>query len=175
MYNPGHILKIRNPNKPEQWIDIPVLYQTMYQAYKSYCEANNIPENSILDERAYYITLGTLKDIADTMTGYAGTIPLESGGTGTSVSDLSGLLAYLGLITSITNAADKFPTSKAVKTYVDTEVSEAKEELKEFSDGSWNEFYGFIADGDLSIVGITSGTTNPNSNTEGVIYIKYSE
>jgi hypothetical protein len=174
MDNLGHILRVRHPDNPEQWIDIPVMFQTMYQAYVEYCKANNIPEDTMLDERSYYITLGTLKDIADTLSGFAGTIPLESGGTGTSVSDLNGLLAYLGLTTDVNSAGNKFPTVETVKNYVDTEVEEAKQLAEDNLEQTFVAFFNKTFTGDLSDLGITSGTGDPlNTNPPGTIYIRY--
>ena len=174
MDNLGHILRVRHPDNPEQWINIPVMFQTMYQAYVEYCKANNIPEDTMLDERSYYITLGTLKDIADTLSGFAGTIPLASGGTGTSVSDLNGLLAYLGLTTDVNSVGNKFPTVETIKTYVDTEVEEAKQLAETNLEQTFIALFNKALTGDLSDLGITSGTTNPDSKTKGTIYIKYS-
>ena len=175
MDNLGHILRVRHPDNPEQWIDIPVMFQTMYQAYVEYCKANNIPEDTMLDERSYYITLGTLKDIADTLSGFAGTIPLASGGTGTSVSDLNGLLAYLGLTTDVNSVGNKFPTVETIKTYVDTEVEEAKQLAEDNLEQTFVAFFNKTFTGNLSDLGITSGTGNPlNTNPPGTIYIKYS-
>lgn len=174
MDNLGHILRVRHPDNPEQWIDIPVMFQTMYQAYVEYCKANNIPEDSMLDERSYYITLGTLKDIADTLSGAAGTIPLKSGGTGVSVPDLNGLLAYLGLTTDINSSGNKFPTAETTKTYVDTEVEEAKQLAETNLQQTFMALFNKAATGDLSDLGITSGTGKPGPNTKGTIYIKYS-
>lgn len=167
MDNLGHILRVRHPDNPEQWIDIPVMFQTMYQAYVEYCKANDIPEDSMLDERSYYITLGTLKDIADTLSGAAGTIPLKSGGTGVSVPDLDGLLTYLGLTTDINSVGNKFPTTEAIKSYVDTEVKKAKDQ----ADTNLEQRF---TSASLSDLGITSGTAPAGRNTPGTIYIKYS-
>lgn len=174
MDNLGHVLRVRHPDNPEQWIDIPVMFQTMYQAYVEYCKANNIPEDTMLDERSYYITLGTLKDIADTLSGFAGTIPLESGGTGTSVSDLNGLLAYLGLTTDVNSVGNKFPTVETIKTYVDTEVEEAKQLAETNLEQTFIALFNKALTGDLSDLGITSGTGDPEPETNGTIYIKYS-
>lgn len=175
MDNLGHVLRVRHPDNPEQWIDIPVMFQTMYQAYVEYCKANNIPEDTMLDERSYYITLGTLKDIADTLSGFAGTIPLESGGTGTSVSDLNGLLAYLGLTTDVNSVGNKFPTVETIKTYVDTEVEEAKQLAETNLEQTFVALFNKALTGDLSDLGITSGTGDPlNTNPPGTIYIRYS-
>lgn len=175
MDNLGHILRVRHPDNPEQWIDIPVMFQTMYQAYVEYCKANDIPEDTMLDERSYYITLGTLKDIADTLSGFAGTIPLESGGTGTSVSDLNGLLAYLGLTTDVNSVGNKFPTVETIKTYIDTEVEEAKQLAETNLEQTFIALFNKALTGDLSDLGITSGTGDPlNTNPPGTIYIKYS-
>lgn len=174
MDNLGHIFRVRHPDNPEQWIDIPVMFQTMYQAYVTYCKANNIPENTMLDERSYYITLGTLKDIADTLSGYAGTIPLESGGTGTSVTNLNDLLTYLGLSSDVNSVGSKFPTTEAIKSYVDTEVLTAKTEATTNLLQAFMNLFNTALAGDLSDLGITSGTGNPGTSTPGTIYIKYS-
>lgn len=175
MDNLGHIFRVRHPDDPERWIDIPVMFQTMYQAYVTYCQANNIPEDTMLDERSYYITLGTLKDIADTLSGYAGTIPLESGGTGTSVTNLNDLLTYLGLSSDVNSVGKKFPTTEAIKNYVDTEVLTAKTEATTQLMQAFTNLFNTALAGDLSDLGITSGTDNPGTNTPGTIYIKYSD
>lgn len=175
MDNLGHILRVRHPDNPEQWIDIPVMFQTMYQAYVDYCKANDIPENTMLDERSYYVTLGRLKSIADTLSGFAETIPLTSGGTGTSVSDLNELLAYLGLTTDVNSTGNKFPTVETIKTYVDTEVEEAKQLAETNLEQTFVALFNKALTGDLSDLGITSGTGDPlNTNPPGTIYIKYS-
>lgn len=175
MDNLGHIFRVRHPDDPERWIDIPVMFQTMYQAYVTYCQANNIPEDTMLDERSYYITLGTLKDIADTLSGYAGTIPLESGGTGTSVTNLNDLLTYLGLSSDVNSVGNKFPTTEAIKNYVDTEVEEAKQKASLELQLRFSQFLTAAQDGNLNDLGITSGTGNPGTATPGTIYIKYSD
>ena len=167
----GHMFRIRHPEDPNRWIDLPIIYQTMYQAYKAYCEANDVPEESILDERAYYITLGTLKNIADTLTGQAGSIPLEAGGTGASVSSLDALLAYLGLTTNINDTGAKFPTAETVKDYLDAVATSAEQNIMQLVETRFNSLTT-----DLSTLGITCGVKDPEQvNPPGVIYIKYSD
>lgn len=175
-YN-GHLFRFRDPNDPNKWIDIPILYQTMYAAYLAYCEEHGIVESARLSEDAYYTTLGTLKSIADTLTGYGGTIPLSSGGTGAAVGTKLELLQYLGLLSSLDTedvSDETFPSTAIVKHYVDTmgkalanSIGGGVAEAKEYAD-TLNKSLS------LESLGIYSGTANPDTSTRGAIYIKYS-
>lgn len=173
----GHVLKIRDGNDPERWIEIPVLYQTMYDAYRAFCDINNI--TAVLSERDYYATLGNLKTIAEQLTGYGGTIPLESGGTGFPASNILELLTYLGLVSDFDGASDeKFPSAKLVENTIEGAKTELKELIatnhtaaKEYADIVVNAL-------DLKKLNILSGSTNPPSDPDipdGTVYIKYSD
>ena len=52
--------------------------------------------------------------------------------------------------------------------------AEAKQLAETNLEQTFIALFNKAATGDLSDLGITSGTTNPNSNTKGTIYIKYS-
>lgn len=173
----GHLFRFRDPNDPNKWIDIPILYQTMYAAYLAYCDEHDIAVTARLSEDAYYTTLGTLKSIADTLTGYGGTIPLSSGGTGFAAGELSDLLNYLGLVDSFDATSDtQFPSTaavqqeltKATETFA-KQLGETEDALRILIEKKLN------ADAfTMGALGISSGTANPNDKTPGTIYIKYS-
>ena len=178
----GHLFRFRDPNDPNKWIDIPILYQTMYMAYLAYCEEHGIVESARLSEDAYYTTLGTLKSIADTLTGYGGTIPLSAGGTGIGVGTIDELLEHLGLVYDMEavlnnteiNPSKYFPSVSAVNQHVDNridDVVQGVEEAVEALDGRITDAKDSIT---LASLGISSGTANPGTNTPGTIYIKYS-
>lgn len=173
----GHLFRFRDPNDPNKWIDIPILYQTMYMAYLAYCEEHGIAESARLSEEAYYTTLGTIKSIADTLTGYGGTIPLSAGGTGIGVGTKLELLQYLGLLSSLDTedvSDETFPSTAIVKHYVDTtceglanSIGDGIVEAKEYANNLNKSL-------SLESLGIFSGTANPGTDTRGTIYIKYS-
>lgn len=184
----GHVLKVRHPDTNE-WVPIPILYQTMYQAYRDYCETNGKPV--VLDEETYYTVVGELQGIKDALQEYVAVLndpnspplSLTKGGTGVSVTNLAELLNYLGLTADLTDTTGtKFPTTVVVKEAINTvaESIDAKvaasyeaatehiDEMREYIDTS-------IANYKLSDIGITAGTGNPPTNAkDGDIFIKYS-
>ena len=178
----GHLFRFRDPNDPNKWIDIPILYQTMYMAYLAYCEEHGIAESARLSEEAYYTTLGTIKSIADTLTGYGGTIPLSAGGTGIGVGTINELLEYLGLASDMEavlnndaiNPSEYFPSVFAVKQHVDSRIDDVVQDMQESEEALNNKITSAKDSITLASLGISSGTTNPNANTPGTIYIKYS-
>lgn len=180
MDNLGHIFRVRHPDNPEQWIDIPVMFQTMYQAYAAYCETNGKP--IVLTEEAYYTVLGELSGLKASLEEYinvlqdpnAPPISTTKGGTGASVADLKELLEYLGLSSDVNSVGNKFPTTEAIKSYVDTEVEEAKEKASLELQLAFAQLFAKAQNGHLNDLGITSGTDDPGLNTPGTIYIKYS-
>lgn len=184
----GYVLKVRHPDTDE-WLPIPILYQTMYQAYRDYCETNGKPV--VLDEETYYTVVGELQGIKNALQEYVNVLndpnspplSLAKGGTGVSVANLAALLNYLGLTADLTDATGtKFPTTVVVKEAIDTvsasidaKVSASYEaatahidEMRQYVDTS-------IANYTLSDIGITAGTGNPPANAkDGDIFIKYS-
>lgn len=184
----GYVLKVRHPDTGE-WLPIPILYQTMYQAYRDYCETNGKPV--VLDEETYYTVVGELQGIKNALQEYVNVLndpnspplSLAKGGTGVSVANLAELLNYLGLTADLADATGtKFPTTVVVKEAIDTvsasidaKVSASYEaatahiaEMRQYVDTS-------IANYTLSDIGITAGTGNPPANAkDGDIFIKYS-
>lgn len=177
MDNLGHILKFRDPNNPERWINIPILYQTMYQSYIAYCMEHDIAENVRLSERDYYTTLGTLKDIAEALEEQEGvipTIPMESGGTGACVGSKSELLVYFGLVDSCEDPSEeKFASTKAVVDFVNNRVVAVQDILQSYVQ---NYVQTAVAAQSLENLGVSWGDEDPdNDTTPGKIYIKYSD
>lgn len=184
----GYVLKVRHPDTDE-WLPIPILYQTMYQAYRDYCETNGKPV--VLDEETYYTVVGELQGIKDALQEYVNVLndpnspplSLAKGGTGVSVANLAELLNYLGLTADLTDATGtKFPTTVVVKEAIDTvsasidaKVSASYEAATEHIDEMRQYVDTAIANYTLSDIGITAGTGNPPANAkDGDIFIKYS-
>jgi hypothetical protein len=177
MDNLGHIFKVKHPDNNE-WIEIPVLFQTMYQAYVAYCKENN--KDVALSESEFYDILGELRSLKATVEEYLdvaaenanATLSLSKGGTGTSVQTLAKLLEYLGLTTNIDSTGNKFPTTETVKAAIDRGVTSAKT----YADSRINNAFETFT---LLDLGVTAGTVDPNYNTmldgmaDGAIYIKY--
>ena len=165
MSNLGYIFRIKDPNDPNKWIDVPVLYQTMYQAYKAYCESIGLSDAQILDEKTYYTALGSLKNLSDALTG-TGALTTLSGGTGIAASNLSDLLNQLGLTGDVSKVGDTlFPTNAAVRAYVTNQLNAASAIINTK-----------ISEQDAQLklkLDITYGTEDPGDNTPGDVYIKY--
>lgn len=101
----GHLLKYKKADGT--WVSIPVLYQSMYQAYVDYCNANGIED--VAKEDTYYATVGTLKTLVDQLKGSTGSlthlinilqasggvVPVTMGGTGLSLTAFATLADYL--------------------------------------------------------------------------------
>jgi hypothetical protein len=178
----GHLFRVKHPETGE-WIDIPVLYQTMYQAYRKYCEDNGVTP---LDEvkyyelmnnlNAYYDTLqanlATLKEYIETLeSSQNSTLSLKRGGTGFSVENVAELLRNLGLTDNIApdpNAPFAFPTRNVVGDAINAlwgAVTNNNNYCVDTTNRIQNQ---------LNNLGFTYGTEPPNDWTPGTIYIKYS-
>jgi hypothetical protein len=181
----GHVFKVKHPNGVD-WIEIPILYQTMYQAYVDYCKDNNVPV--ILSQVEYYIMLGELKGLREALEEYVNILQDQSsqplsrtkGGTGVSVDTVSELAEYLGLTSNLDDTSgNKFPNTVVVKGAITQSATDTYNTLKQELDSSIltvnqtinNAFNDF----GLDDLGISAGTKKPDENTPGTIYIKYSE
>ena len=76
------ILSIKN--EAGEWVDIPVFYQTAYQAYVAYCTANEQTPITIAQFYNVFNVLANttfLQELIDTFEG-KGALPINAGGTG---------------------------------------------------------------------------------------------
>lgn len=110
----GYTFKFKNAEG--KWIEIPVLYSTMYSAYVAYCNDHSITP---VEEDRYYGTVGQLKTYVDQLGGStqtitdftnalsAGSLPTSLGGLGVSIQNAPDIeeeyISYVVLTSEPTN------------------------------------------------------------------------
>ena len=158
-------------NPKTVWIPIPVMFQTMYQAYLSYCLENNIANP--LTEQEYFIGIsnaGNLSDLLDN----EGTIIIERGGTG--ANNATGARANLDVYS-------KEETHAAINDalYGDTEEDDEGSETSlvariktlEQTVVVLQQNIAALQNKKLEDFGISKGQSAPNETTKGSIYFRY--
>jgi len=174
-----HVIKFRD--KSGQWHTIPVVYQTIYNAYVEYCQSQKDPIDPI-DMHEFYnvFTILTRSELIKNIinNSYNDVLPIEAGGTGASSAEAARTKLEVYSKQDIDNklgnsGEDSIGTQlqalQAFLNEVDTDLSRLTEDLNEVQD-KVNSLPNNI---DLAAVGISVGTDEPNSNTKGMLYFRY--
>lgn len=166
-YN-GHTLRYKDSEG--NWHDIPVLYQTMYEAYRSYCIANNI---AYVSQAVYCQALVDIVKLADTVS-EQGIVSVENGGTG--ASNVKAARTNLGVYSKdeteelVKKAiyGDSTQEEEAGEDSLIARVKNLETQLTALSTALNKRIDGIS----LQSLGLTAGSGDPGANTPGSVYFK---
>lgn len=163
----GHLFKYKD--KDGNWIEIPILVESMYNAYVAYCTKNSIEP---VPETIYYQSVGQLKKLVEDLGSSAenlnaiadslaqGALPQNLGGLGVAIGTddyptLQDALVKLANVVTIKQLDDEAAALQAaiktLQTSMNTSIA-GKEDAASFS----------------------KGTAAPTANTPGKYYFQHS-
>lgn len=163
----GHTFKYKD--KDGNWIEIPILVESMYNAYVAYCTKKNIDPVS---EDTYYQSVGDLQNLVNKLDGSADQVAalISALGDGVLPQRLGGLGVAIG--------SDAYPTLQDALVKLANMVT-----LEQFTANNAT-LANSIADVDTELRGLLTdkkdasafsyGTKTPDKNTSGEYYFQHS-
>jgi hypothetical protein len=155
------------------WYDIPLLYQAMYDAYRTYCTLNNLP---YVSKDVYFYDLVRIVELADTIS-EAGIVAIEGGGTGaTTIEEARANLNVYSkeeVQTQINNAVfgGDVPEGDATEDSMYARLGKAEQEIASLKQQLADIFV--KPEATLNKLGISWGNFEPDANTPGFVYFRY--
>lgn len=168
---PGYTLSHKDDDGT--WHDIPLLYQTMYDAYRTYCTLNNL---EYVSKDVYYNDLVRIVELADTIS-EAGIVAITGGGTGaTTIEEARANLNVYSkeeVQTQINNAVfgGDVPEGDATEDSMYARLGKAEQEIASLKQQLADIFD--KPEATLNKLGISWNNSEPNANTPGFIYFRY--
>lgn len=164
----GYTLRFKDAEG--NWHDIPVLYQTMYDTYKTYCEARNIQP---ITQDEYCLALVDIVKLANTIS-ESGIVTIDKGGTGAFNAEdaRTNLDVYSKDETEelVKKAiyGDSTQEEEAGEDSLIARVKNLETQLAALSTALNKRIDGIS----LQSLGLTAGSGDPGANTPGSVYFK---